>query len=273
MLYGAPQNRPVPFAGWSLQLTSGPGAPQALALDGSVIIIGRAPGCAVYLPADGRVSRQHAQLRYEEGAWVVEDLGSANGTFVGRERVLGPTPLRPGDEIRMGQTALVLDNAERAAPPEAGGAELVGLDTQVGEGEGPNTLALRIALASLREDPEEPAPLDLPPPPLDLPLPPPEGPPALAGGDAFLAWTGDGLGARLWFPERGGPTSEQVRAALAGLRPPAQVTVLLTETLGQPGPSLSLQALPGGQPQLLQCAGEMLCRLKTEDLRLQTLAS
>ena len=40
--------------------------------------------------------------------WVVEDLGSTNGTFLGRSRVGAPTPVEPGTPVRIGRTVLEL---------------------------------------------------------------------------------------------------------------------------------------------------------------------
>jgi len=38
---------------------------------------------------------------------LIEDLGSKNGTYVGGERITGPTPLADGDEVRIGSVLLV----------------------------------------------------------------------------------------------------------------------------------------------------------------------
>ncbi|MEM9697004.1 MAG: sigma 54-interacting transcriptional regulator, partial [Myxococcota bacterium] len=64
------------------------------------IIIGREP------PADVRieqpaVSRSHAELRFERNGWSIRDLGARNGTVV-NGRFIEHTPLRPGDELRVG---------------------------------------------------------------------------------------------------------------------------------------------------------------------------
>ena len=55
--------------------------------------------------ADPGVSRQHAELlRQPGGSWAVRDIGSTNGTFVGRHRLASGavTPLADGDRIRLG---------------------------------------------------------------------------------------------------------------------------------------------------------------------------
>jgi hypothetical protein len=68
------------------------------------IVIGRLPGCDVVLD-DPNVSRRHAEVRREDGAFLVADLGSTNGTRVNgalvRERRLAD-----GDRITLGRTTL-----------------------------------------------------------------------------------------------------------------------------------------------------------------------
>jgi serine/threonine-protein kinase len=69
------------------------------------------------LAADRAISRRHAQIRREpEGGFVVEDLYSANGTFVNGTRIEAPHPLRLGDELRIGATAF---EVAAAAPPDS----------------------------------------------------------------------------------------------------------------------------------------------------------
>ncbi len=63
-------------------------------------VIGRKEGCDIVL-ASVDVSRQHAEVRYERERWIVRDLGSSNGTFVGSERI-SEHELRSGERIRIG---------------------------------------------------------------------------------------------------------------------------------------------------------------------------
>ena len=51
---------------------------------------------------DARVSRRHARVYQEGGAYLVTDLGSSNGTFCNEEKLAGPRPLSDGDVIRVG---------------------------------------------------------------------------------------------------------------------------------------------------------------------------
>jgi hypothetical protein len=58
------------------------------------------------------VSRLHAAIESVTGGWVIQDLGSRNGTFVNGDRITGPRALRPDDEVRLGAVRLMF----RAAP-------------------------------------------------------------------------------------------------------------------------------------------------------------
>ena len=58
---------------------------------------------------DAKVSRRHARIRRNNGAYVIEDLGSTNGTYVNRGRRLIPgnaEMLNDGDEVIVGKTFL-----------------------------------------------------------------------------------------------------------------------------------------------------------------------
>lgn len=90
-----------------LVVTEGPLRGTTLPLASSAILIGRAPSCTLVLDDDYSSSR-HARVYPEAGQWFVEDLGSTNGTYVDRQRVDGPVPVRPGSQIRVGQSTLEL---------------------------------------------------------------------------------------------------------------------------------------------------------------------
>jgi FHA domain/zinc-ribbon domain len=58
---------------------------------------------------EAKVSRRHARIVVRDGNYLIEDLGSTNGTFVNRGRRLAPGdrhPLKDGDEIIVGKTFL-----------------------------------------------------------------------------------------------------------------------------------------------------------------------
>ena len=56
---------------------------------------------------DESVSRRHAELRPDNGKWILTDLGSSNGTYLNGVRLSKPTPLKHGDQIKLGGTLLV----------------------------------------------------------------------------------------------------------------------------------------------------------------------
>lgn len=68
--------------------------------------IGRDPNNAIAMPQDTNVSRRHAVVRMESGQASVMDNGSSNGTYVNGVRIQSqtPHPLRPNDELQIGQT-------------------------------------------------------------------------------------------------------------------------------------------------------------------------
>ncbi|MCC6579719.1 MAG: FHA domain-containing protein [Phycisphaeraceae bacterium] len=68
---------------------------------------------------DQTISRRHAELTPDSGKWVLNDLKSANGTFVNGHRVTRPRLLQPGDQIRCGQTLFVFGRDLRPARRDA----------------------------------------------------------------------------------------------------------------------------------------------------------
>jgi pSer/pThr/pTyr-binding forkhead associated (FHA) protein len=72
---------------------------------GSELVIGRGPKCQVVLD-DSYVSQMHARLFAKGDAYMVEDLGSTNGTYLNRRKVTAPTELRRGDQVKIGKTVL-----------------------------------------------------------------------------------------------------------------------------------------------------------------------
>jgi hypothetical protein len=68
---------------------------------GCEVTLGRSAECTLQLPAAG-ASRRHASVGWRDGAVVLRDLGSTNGTYLNGERVNGEAPLRSGDKIRIG---------------------------------------------------------------------------------------------------------------------------------------------------------------------------
>jgi ATP/maltotriose-dependent transcriptional regulator MalT len=82
------------------------GARDRVALSRGRLAIGQASSNDVALTFDPTVSRLHAVLENLPSGWCIRDLNARNGTYLNGERVWGERPLRPGDEIRVGNTTL-----------------------------------------------------------------------------------------------------------------------------------------------------------------------
>lgn len=67
---------------------------------------------------DGEVSAQHARVRWSDGAWLLEDLGSRNGTYVDGDRLHPPERVRlqPGMKLAFGHVATRWTVADIGAP-------------------------------------------------------------------------------------------------------------------------------------------------------------
>lgn len=106
---------------------SGEETGRTLELTGERYVVGREEGCDLVLASD-EVSRRHAALeRLPDGRYSLTDLGSANGTFVGGQRIAGSVVLEGGEELRFADTIVVVarTEAELVAVGAAGAAPTV----------------------------------------------------------------------------------------------------------------------------------------------------
>lgn len=99
-----------------LRVIPAQGRPFDRLLEGDSFIIGRSSNADVVV-FDPFLSRQHARLSRRGSIWMVEDLGSRNGTLINGRQVRGPTPLEPGDVIALSGSLLSLESL-----PGTGGA-------------------------------------------------------------------------------------------------------------------------------------------------------
>jgi hypothetical protein len=99
--------RPARGAPQRLLVTGGSLAGTSIGLTDQQITIGRANDATLVL-SDDYASSRHARLFPQNGQWIVEDLGSTNGTYLDRQKVTQPTPVPAGVPIRIGKTVLEL---------------------------------------------------------------------------------------------------------------------------------------------------------------------
>jgi len=126
-------------------------------LEGDDVLVGRHSTAQVRLTHDSRVSRRHCLLRQLSGQWLVEDLGSENGTRVAGQRVVDREPLPVRTVFQVGHTRLVmLEDDEPIEPVLSGGLDsdkpVMGT-TQVVLDVGPSLSRIEATLLASAEDP------------------------------------------------------------------------------------------------------------------------
>ena len=101
----------------TLVIRQGPQAGMSFPLLGNQVIIGREESIDITLQ-DPEASRRHARISWQAGQFVIEDMGSTNGTFINGVQITTPQMLNPGDSVGIGQTALVfqVEGAQMGAP-------------------------------------------------------------------------------------------------------------------------------------------------------------
>lgn len=94
----------------TLNVLQGPNKGQRFETPVEAVILGRTSG-QIQLN-DHAISRRHAEIRPVNGHWILEDLGSSNGTFVNGQRIHEPTRLNHGDQIKIGGSLLVFSGED-----------------------------------------------------------------------------------------------------------------------------------------------------------------
>ncbi|WP_345464290.1 FHA domain-containing protein [Actinoallomurus oryzae] len=204
--------------------------------------LGRDPGADIVVSVEG-VSRSHAVLRFEGGQWILEDSGSANGTYDGGRRVQRVV-VAPGSQVRLGHPEQGVPVAFRAAPASATraepGTEPAGHPAQAQGGFSPQSPGQVYPPPGAQGQTPPPAPQQ---PPTGYPgqaaasapqgTPPPYGPPP-GQGDGTGAMPpyqqsaqGGGAGAAPPYPQGGGtggmpPYQQATQDGGTGAMPPYQ---------------------------------------------------
>ncbi|WP_373096662.1 FHA domain-containing protein, partial [Zhongshania sp.] len=84
---------------------------EAYAIAAGTVVIGRDNDCDITI-AKGLLSRHHAKLSYINGEWILEDLGSTNGTCINNRLLKSPAAVKAGDVITFGEAAYYLKSTE-----------------------------------------------------------------------------------------------------------------------------------------------------------------
>src|SRR2546425_11290383 len=111
-----------------LKLTDSSGQ-QVAESSAATLRFGRDPDASVVIRGDSArvVSVRHAELRFENGAWLLADLGSKNGSYLNGKRLIAPAAVKQGDVIRLGESGPEYRVATIMAELEATLAEHPGL--------------------------------------------------------------------------------------------------------------------------------------------------
>lgn len=95
--------------GYFLEIIEGPDQGTKVPLATEAFYIGRHSQCQLVVN-DLEVSRRHLKITSSAGGWLIDDLGSTNGTVVNGQRI-NREKVAPGDRIRIGQTVMVIKRA------------------------------------------------------------------------------------------------------------------------------------------------------------------
>src|SRR5207249_285763 len=107
--------------GATLIETTGDRKGRVYLLEEAPLVVGRSTEADIVVP-NALVSRKHARVSWDGQRYVVEDLGTRNGTLVNREQITAPHPLKDGDEIVLPGLVIVFRSSDEtmmigATPP------------------------------------------------------------------------------------------------------------------------------------------------------------
>ena len=100
---------------YQLIMRSGPTPGAAYTLESEQITIGRDSTNGIAIN-DAEISRRHARLTFQGGKYILEDLGSTNGTFVNGQRLAGPRVLKTGEVVSFGEQIVLVFEATHFDP-------------------------------------------------------------------------------------------------------------------------------------------------------------
>jgi two-component system NtrC family sensor kinase len=106
----------------SIHIIQGPDKGRRIELSPPEIVMGR-QDADVEL-SDSTISRNHLKFRQDGQDWYLEDLGSANGTFLNGMKLTRPMPVKLGDQIRCGQSLLVFARSDSSPMGGTGSVDI-----------------------------------------------------------------------------------------------------------------------------------------------------
>lgn len=88
--------------------------PRTYELNKASMTVGREAGCDIHID-NAAVSKKHCEFVNQNGTFLIRDLGSSNGTFIGTEKVT-EHPLKDGEEVVIGSYSLKFENQAERSP-------------------------------------------------------------------------------------------------------------------------------------------------------------
>ena len=102
---------------WLLLIETPDGITRSHALTGDELVLGRSTSAGLPI-RDPSLSREHARIKRVSEGWVIEDLGSHNGTFLNGRLLEGHAPIRPGDLLCLGGTRIHVQSGSQTKDRE-----------------------------------------------------------------------------------------------------------------------------------------------------------
>jgi serine phosphatase RsbU (regulator of sigma subunit) len=99
----------------TLHIVPAEGEPFEHTLEGDSLVIGRSSRCDLAV-SDRCLSRQHVRIFKSDDEWLVEDMGSRNGTRLNGAMIPGPTPIAPGDVIDASMSRITFGGSGEVEP-------------------------------------------------------------------------------------------------------------------------------------------------------------
>lgn len=148
-------------ASFRMIVRTGPNPGTAFDITKERTVIGRDVTCDIVI-GDAEISREHSRLTRTPGGYVVEDLGSTNGTFVNNERIMAPRVLNSGDLIGFSENVTLTFSS---TSPESAATVISDVSSTAGATTPPPAAARSAAAAPAPARPVPPAPRPVSSPP------------------------------------------------------------------------------------------------------------
>jgi pSer/pThr/pTyr-binding forkhead associated (FHA) protein len=100
-----------------LKIQAGPGKGKRFQVNFQAMVLGSSEEADIILAAPG-VDARHAQIIFQGGKVILEDLGSRGGTFRNGQRLLAPLQVFPGDKIGLGLLVTIVLEGKDPRQPE-----------------------------------------------------------------------------------------------------------------------------------------------------------